>query len=60
MSLVTFNCPQCKCGVPVQSARLVDCHFIRCDRCFAITGLTMSIRVELLRAATSPPSPDRV
>jgi hypothetical protein len=57
MSLLTFHCPQCRREVPVQSARLFNSHFIRCDSCFAITGLTASMRLEMVKSAYTSPSP---
>jgi hypothetical protein len=55
MSKLTFACPHCGRDNSINPTRLLNAYVIRCDRCFAISSITPSMQLEMVK--NGQPSP---
>jgi hypothetical protein len=56
---MTFQCRPCGRATSINASRLFNASFLRCDKCFAISTITPSQRLEMVKSAASAPSPHR-
>lgn len=57
MSKINFRCRYCRQTRLLESSRVFDAPFVRCDACFAINSITESERLNLIRNAGSSGAP---
>ena len=48
---INFGCRYCRRDSEVSPSRVMEAHFIRCDRCFAVNRLSESQRVAMIRGS---------
>jgi hypothetical protein len=55
MSFTDYHCKHCARTRAVETSRVVQATFLRCDACFAISSLSLAERRVLIKAASPEP-----
>jgi hypothetical protein len=53
MSFTDYHCTHCARTRAIETSRVAQATFLRCDACFAISSLTLAARRALIKAASA-------